>query len=465
MLASATNPALEESALYRASLEQPMSVLALGITVGLMLLVFFRSRHVAVAAIVAAVCYLPQTEVLNLGFHFYAVRLVLLTGIVRAFARSENKGVKWGKIDRAILVYIGIIFFVAILRAPEEMTVRLGGLYDSLLGYFTFRCLVRDENDFRQALAKTAYVIIPFALLMAYECATNRNSFSLFHGVAESSWIRAGKTRAQGPFRNPITAGSFGATFAMLYASLFFSGLRKRSVILGFLASALIVASSHSSGPFLGLALGILAFLCWRVRPKMKFVLWGIVALLVVLQLTMKVPIWFLIGRLSNVTGGGGYHRSMLIEQAVRHFDRWWLCGTVNTADWFPYEMNGKADITNWFIAAGVDAGVLGLFAAIGLVVALFKTLAGGLAANPERRMQKLLWGIGATLAGSLGILISVTYMDQMQIVWYFLLASSAALAVRPAFAPLTVLPDPLPERKRERVGWREQLNSGNVAV
>jgi hypothetical protein len=320
--------------------------------------------------------------------------------------------------------------------------VRLGGLYDGLLSYFLFRFLLKDEADFRLVLRKTAYALIPFAAFLLYETITNHNAFSLFNGIPEASWVRTGHTRAQGPFRNPITAGSFGATFALLYGSLFFSGNRQRFVLVGLAAGIVIVFSSHSSGPFLGVALALLAFFCWRWRGHLKQILLGGVGLLLVIQLFMNAPVWFLIGRISEVTGGGGYHRSMLIEQAIHYADRWWLMGTVNTTDWFPYEINGKADITNFFIAAGVDAGVLGLFAAVALVTSGFKTLGRGLATTLDRQKQRLLWGIGATLVGTIGILFSVTYADQMIVVWYLLLAAIPALA-RPA--PLL---NPRPVRK-----------------
>jgi len=428
---------------YKSALEQAMSFPALALTLLLALLVFSCSRAGAVTAVIAAICYLPQTEQLNFGFHFYAVRLVLLAGVIRVFARGEHRALKFGRIDKAFLFFTLAIFLIASLRAPEELTVRLGGLYDTALGYFLFRCLVRDETDFLTLLSKTAYALIPFAALMLYETFTNHNPFSLFHGIAESSWVRNGSTRAQATFRNPITAGAFGAVFAMLYASLLFAGLRKPFVFVGIFASVAIVFSSHSSGPFLGLALSFLAFFAWRFRSRIKNILYGLLASLLVVALFMNAPIWFLIGRISEVTGGGGYHRSMLIEKFIEHFDRWALAGTNYTADWFPYEINGKADITNFFVLAGVDAGLIGFFLAFALVVTLFKTLNRAIKARPERPVKMLLWGLGATLVGNIGILISVTYMDQMQVVWLFLLASIATLTTipQPVLRPLPAVP------------------------
>jgi hypothetical protein len=433
----------EETDAYKSALEQAMSFPALLLTLLFCFLVFSRSRIAAVTTVVAAVCYLPQTETLNFGFHFYAVRLVLLTGVVRVLSRGEHRDLKLGRFDKIFLAYSLFIPLVAACRAPEELTFRLGGLYDTLLSYFLFRCLLKGEADFFAALSKIAYVILPFAAFMLYETFTNHNFFSLFHGVAESSWIRNGSTRAQGPFRNPITAGSFGANFAMLFASLRFAGLRARFVLVGLFASLAIVFSAHSSGPFLGLALSFMAFFAWRFRTRLKTILYGLLGGLLVLALAMNAPIWFLIGRISEITGGGGYHRSMLIEKAVEYFDRWWLIGTSNTIDWFPYSINGKADITNFFILAGVDAGLIGLALAFALVITAFKTLNRAIKARPGRPGQMLLWGLGAALVGNLGILISVTYADQMQLIWYFLLVSIATLTAvpRPVLQPIPVVP------------------------
>jgi hypothetical protein len=444
---------------YSTALDASMSPSAL-LAIGALALIILlsRSRYLAGAAIIAGVCYLPQTEALNLGFHFYSIRLVLLAGIARVLVRKENASFRFGRLDRALLTYSLVLVVVASLRAPSEFTYRLGGLYDVTLGYYVFRCLIRSLDDFRLILSRTAYALIPFAGLMLYESRTNHNPFALFHGVYVSSEVRYDHVRAVGPFRNAITAGSFGATFAMFYASLYFARLRTRSTYLGLAASIAVVYAAHASGPFLGVALGLLSFGAWKMRKHLKTILWSGVGILLVLQVVMKKPVWFLIGRVSGIAGGGGYHRSLLIDKAVTYFDRWWLCGTVNTGDWFPYTLeSGTADITNFFIAAGVVAGTLGLLASIALIVCAFRELSRGLRAR-EGSEKKLVWGIGGTLVATIGILFSVTYMDQMQIIFLFLLASVAGLADCPQTAPvpeLVVLPPP---RKLERVEWREKI-------
>jgi hypothetical protein len=443
---------------YATALDSSMSPLAMAVIGALVVaLLIFRSRYAAGALIIAGICYLPQTEALNLGFHFYSIRLVLLAGIVRVLIRGENRDFRFGKLDKALLLYSLTLVVMSSLRAPSEFTYRLGGLYDVTLGYYVFRSLIRNTDDFQLILSRTAYVLIPFAGLMLFESFTNHNPFSVFHGVYVSSEVRYDHVRAVGTFRNAITAGAFGASFFMFYGTLFFARVRTLSTYIGLLASLAVVYAAHASGPFLGVALGLLSFALWKMRKQLKMLLWSLVGLLFVLQLVMKKPVWFLIGRASGVAGGGGFHRSLLIDRAITYYGRWALCGTTDTGDWFPYSLeSGSADITNFFIAAGVIAGTLGLIASIALIVVAFKELSRGLKARGGSE-KKLVWGIGATLVATIGILFSVTYMDQMQIVFLFLLASIAALAsFRPAtiFAPV-VLP---PARKREHVEWRERL-------
>ena len=463
------NPPDTSAGIYKAALDAPMSPLALAMTGALVLalLVFFRSRHTAVGAIIAAVCYLPQTEALNLGFHFYAMRLVLLAALIRVMIRGENKGFVWGRLDRALVVYSLVIVVMASIRAPNECTYRLGNLYDILLGYFCFRCLIRDADDFIRSLKRASLVLVPFAGLMLYEAATNHNPFAVFNGVEISSEVRYAHVRATGPFRNPITAGAFGASFAMFYIALIFARVRTRLIYVGLAASLAVVYAAHASGPFCGLAAATVAFFAWKVRKHLKTILWSGVGLLFVLQLLMKKPVWFLIGRVSGIAGGGGYHRSVLIDKAITYFGRWWLDGTTDTADWFPYQLAdyGVADITNWFVAAAVTGGLLGLITSIVLMVACFKMMSRTMSYPIGDSERKLIWGVGASLVGTIAILFSVTYMDQMQVVFYFLLASIAALTMRPKLALAPAPPVPVPVRKLERVQWREKIASGNVAV
>jgi hypothetical protein len=412
-----------------------MTLLGFTVTLAIAMMVIFRSHQVAAVAMISAVCYMTQGQVLNVfGLHFTSVRLILLAGLIRVLSRGELKQLRLNAVDRSLMLYAFAIAIISTLRVGTgpELIYRLGCLYDVLLSYFAFRCFIREERDLREVLAKVSVLIIPFALLMVFESFTARNLFSVFGGVYEDSWIRDGHVRAAGAFRDPIMAGAFGATFVMLFVGGRFAGMTTRQVLPGLVASALIAWCGRSVGPLLGLSLGLVALACWNVRRQVPKICWSIVAILIGLQLIMNAPIWFLIGRASNIFGGGGYHRAFLIDQFFKQFSFWWLSGTSDTSDWFPYQLpDGRADLTNRFIADGVDAGLIGLVLSILLVVRCFQRL--GLAMNVQRRddTEKMLWVLGSTLVGTVGIFFSVTYFDQMEVIWFFLLACIAGVEIR----------------------------------
>ena len=405
------------------------------VTLALALLVLCGSRRMAVVWMIAPVCYITEAQVLNIGgFHFTSIRFVLLAGLIRVIARGESKYFRLNAVDKALIAYAAAILIVSTLRVGkvEQLIYEVGVLYNIFLSYFVFRCLLRDEEDYRAVLARVAYLIVPFALLMVLESFTGRNLFSVFGGVLESSWIRDEHVRSQGPFRNPITAGAFGATFAMLFVSILFARRGTLSTFVGLVASILIVSCARSSGPFLGLGLGLLALACWRFRRHTLKICWGLVAFLVGLQIVMKAPIWFLIGRASDIVGGGGYHRAYLIEQFVNRFSSWWFVGVSDTSNWFPYQLaDGQSDITNMFVGAGVDAGLIGVILCVVLVVRCFQRLGIAMKAHRGTASEKMVWGIGSTLVGSVGILFSVTYFDQTYVMWYFFLACVGSLDIR----------------------------------
>ena len=84
-------------------------------------------------------------------------------------------------------------------------------------------------------------------------------------------------------------------------------------------------------------------------------------------------------------------------------------------------------------MADGVHAGLLGMILSVALIVRCFQRV--GMAIKTTKGHEpvtaKLWWGIGSTLVGDLVILFSVTYMDQMQVIWYFLLACIAGVEIR----------------------------------
>lgn len=408
-----------------------MTPLGAVLTLAFCVAVYCLSRRRAVVAIIAAVCYLTQGQDLDIGFNFTAIRLVLLAGLIRVIVRGELRQLQFNAIDRALIAYSLSILIISVIRSGTvaALVYQIGCLYNIFLSYFVLRSLLVDKEDVRAVLARVTFLIVPIALLMVFESVTNRNIFSAFGGVWEYGMIRDGYVRSQGAFRSPITAGAFGATFAMLFAGVLFARGERRTAIVGLAASIVIVISAHSSGPLMGFMLGLVGLACWNFRQYTRLIRWGIVLSLVGLDMVMKAPVWFLMGRVSDVVGGGGYFRAHLIDQFIKHFSSWCFLGTSNTGDWMPTQLEfGGADLTNQFVADGVNGGLLGLILSVVLVVCCFQRVGRSLRQieGGDLGDQKLIWTLGSTLVGSIGILFSVTYFDQSQVIWYFLLSCIA---------------------------------------
>ena len=412
-----------------------MTLLGAALTLFFCLLVMALDRRGAVLAIIATVCYLTQGQELNVGLHFTSMRLVLLAGMLRVIVRGELGQVRFNRIDGALVIYALYMAMVAILRdrTSAQISYQVGFIYNAFMSYFVIRALLTNEDDLRGVLNGLPWLIAPLALLMVREVQTGSSPFAMFGGLNLESMVRDGQVRASGPFRTPITAGSFGATFAVMYCvEIFRRGLRFIDVT-GLAVSLVIVVCAHSSGPLMGLALGIGCLALWPFRSHTKLMRRGLVFGTIGLHLVMKAPVWFLFGRVSDLIGGGGYHRAYLIDTFIRHFSDWWLMGTSDTSDWLATKLviDEQADITNRFVADGVTGGLIALLLSIFLLTRCFQALGGAMRELGEEDVQreKLLWGMGCTLTATIGILISVTYFDQMHVIWYFLLAGICACA------------------------------------
>ena len=395
-------------------------------------------RVYAALGVMAGVCYITQGQQYVVGgFHMHAIRIVLLTGFVRLVIRGDFRGLKLNKIDWALIGYASATTFIPSLRerTMEEFVYRLGCAYDILLAYWVFRGLIRSWEEFSKYLAGLAFLIVPLALEMILEMMTSRSLFVPFGGIGELT-IREGRARAQGAFRIGITAGVFGATLIPVFVALFRAGGRKGTAVIGLLSALAITYTSNSSGPLMAGLCSIVAWVFWPMRERMSTVRRGIVGVLIGLHLCMKVPVWFIFSKLGALTGGDGWHRSYLIDRFFHFFPSWWLMGTNNTHDWMPYVLpDGNADITDLYVAAGINGGLAALVLLILLLVRCFRYLGRAMAELRDKSFEAetFYWGLGGALFAHVVTLFSVTYWDQVFVVLWSLLAIIASVSDRVA--------------------------------
>jgi hypothetical protein len=416
----------------------PLGMLFLAV---MTVLTFVLPRRLAFLPLLATVCYMPLGQQMIIGgLHFPILRLLILTGVVRVISRGEWHGLAWNRMDKVFLWWavLSVVLGTLSRLTPGVFVNRLGAFYYAVGIYFLVSCWVKDTETFLGLVKVLAVMMVPIAVSMVIEKFTARNVFSILGGVPAITVERGGHLRCQAVFRHPILAGTFGATAFPLFVGLWFQGGKaKKAAMLGGISACIVTIAASSSGALVTLLLGGVGFALWRLRHRMRLVRRGILVAILLLALVMNAPVWYLTARLSGITGGTGWYRGWLIDQAVAHFDEWWLCGTTYTANWSASggevldDDPDNIDITNQFVLEGVRGGVLKLTLFFALIVFCFKAIG--------RRMQNataaslaggmLLWATGVSVYTHCISFFSVTYYDQLAVIWYWLLAVISRIA------------------------------------
>lgn len=409
-------------------------------SVGILILTLKREQ--AFIPLILFACYYPVSgAVVIAGLNFFAPRLLLLFAWARVLLRREISTVNFNNIDKSLVWYVALSVVMNFLleRSGSALANRLGQAYDLIGFYFFFRAIILNFEDIERIFRFLGLIILPLTCLMLYEEFTGRNLFSLLGGVPEFSAVRGDQLRAQGPFRHPVLAGTFGATVMPFFVGVWLSNTSARIfAISGFVCATAIMILTSSSGPALAYCFGIIALFFWRFRERMRAVRWALFFSLIGLHLIMKAPIWFLIGRISNLIGGTGWHRSELIDQAIKHFDEWCFVGTTYTAHWardtglitlpdFP----NMVDITNQYIVIAVNGGILPLAAFIAAIAFAFREVGKAWRSLPDELnpSRLVVWSLGASLFSHVVSFTSISYFDQLNVFWFLLLAMISSLS------------------------------------
>lgn len=394
-------------------------------------------RKYALHPAIIITLYTTYGQIIEIGpFHFYFLRILIIFGLIRILIRREIFTIKLNSIDLTLLCWItvGFVANMFLWQTQDALIYRLGQTYNVIGVYFFIRAVISNNEDIIRVIKFISIAIMPLAIMIILESYTGQNIFNFMGGVPEFSELRKGIPRAQGTFRHPILAGSFGASSLCMFVGLWFYNHKYRKIALIGISSALILTlASNSSGPLISLIIAIFALTMWNFRRYLKPMLWSIPIILLALHIIMKAPVWNLLTKMGAITGGGGWHRAHLITQAVNHFDEWWFIGTKNTADWMPYALSvnpDSADLTNQFINEGVNGGIISMVLFIAVFFTCFRFIKNALKSDEfmEKKDKFLLWTFGATLSVHIASFFSVSYFDQNIFYFYFLIASISSL-------------------------------------
>jgi hypothetical protein len=417
-----------------------MNLLGSSILVVLILVVLGSSRRVALLGMIAGVLFLTQAQQIEvLGFNLFAIRFLELAGFIRVMARREFSFRNLTNLDKALIWLYIFKTTVFLLRSSTGQSFAIGELVDAFLCYFTFRGLLQNMEDFQRFLRVFIFFLAPYVLLVVIESRTGHNPFAVLGGMEGGDrWMRHDRPRCFGSFRQPDTLGMFAASFIPLYIGMSCVARERTRSLLGICFCLIIAWAANSGGPAAAVVTGLSSWGFWHFRMEMQKVRWGIVATFTALAFAMKAPVWFIFARVSNITGGDGWHRSHLIDVAYTNLGQWWFAGMPieKTSGWFAYGLENlsQADITNQFISLGLASGLGAIVLLILIITRAFSNLGKALAvvrtgSTKAATDEFLLWGLGAVLVVHIVDWFGITYFDQMYVIWFMQLAAISSIS------------------------------------
>ncbi len=404
--------------------------LALVTVLALMALTLVVKRKRAVYPIIFAACFLPAAQRLVIaGADFSMLRLLILAGMIRVFAKGELRTFKWIKLDTLVTAWcvISALAFIVLWGSMGKLIFRVGQLYDILGLYLYFRVVIRKWGDVEGAVRFTVALIPVLLVFFLMEKQSGKNPFH-FLGAQEWATIRHGRVRCQGPFPHAILAGTYFAAVLPMALVLFFRPKGTFFVIKSLVGVMGLVYFCASSTPLVGVAAGSLGLAGWAMRYQTSMLRMGTVATLFVLHLVMKAPVWHLIARLSFSQGNTAHHRFLLIDRTIHHFTEWAAIGVKGTSHWG----HAMGDLTNQFAREAARGGFLSLIFFCWALAEGF-SLVGKLWRRVRRNKAKryMAWGLGAALFAHclMFLSISITHSQQNMSMFFFILASVGSLS------------------------------------
>ncbi len=396
--------------------------LILTLSMGLLLILLPR-KYVIIPLLIGSIFIPINQRFIIAGLDFFMFRMLILFGWFRLLLKREVFELKINILD---ILVVSFYFFLTLIytlqwATTQAMISKMGIAFDALGSYFIYRVLIRNYEDIEVLIKILIFISIPLSLFMLLEYFSARNMFSIFGGVPEITVVRDGRLRCQGPFFHPIMAGTFGAAiFPFSFYRWFTDYKGKIFAVIGFISSSIIVATSSSSGPAIALIVAILGISFWIFRNFMYIFRWGLLCLVILLHLVMEAPVWALIARVKVFGSSTGYYRYELIDEFINNFSEWWLLGTRSTAHWGAY---GLWDVTNQYIRYSIDGGLITLVIMIVLIIFCFNIIGKAMdIIKYDSIEKKLLWSLGVSLFVHITSFMSVSYFDQLVIMWYMIL-------------------------------------------
>ena len=290
-------------------------------------------RRLAPIPLLLGALYITRDQILMVGpAHFTVVQILITVGMVRALVRGEWIAGGMNNMDRVVILWAIWMFGSSAFHTSGAWVFRAGILWTSLGSYFLFRIFIQNDEDVKYVFKVLCVLLVPVAILMVLEKLTGKNYIAALGGVNIIPDFREGRFRAQGAFAHAILAGTAGAgCFPM---ALYLWKSHRKLSLLGLFGAGGMIFAATSSGPVMMLFFSIFGLLLWKIRGYLRTFRWLALVAVIVLDMIMKAPVYFLMARIDIAGGSTGYYRAQLIRSSIEHLHEWWSVGTDYTRHW-----------------------------------------------------------------------------------------------------------------------------------
>lgn len=397
--------------------------------------------------LIIAGCHIGNVEILP---ELTTARVLILIGLIKAMREGPPLWSSKSRLDVA-MAFFSVIAICSTLGHEANQWVRsplmerLGLVLNVLGSYLYGRAYLPDIDSFRRYASLLPLVLIPLAIGMTFEQRTRQNPYHLLGAGGQRATVREGKVRAQGPFRHPILAGTAGASALAFAYLLWYTGRRRRALLATVVCMAIVLASA-SSGPLAAVAVSAAAVFGWKWRHRLNWALWGGVAFAIFYVLYSGRGPWYLMASIDLVGGSTGWHRAFLMDQGFKHLNEWWLCGTDATRHWMPTGVSWnplQTDITNYYLYLGIMGGLPLMLCLVACLFIAFRALGRRMLQlrMVESPDEMVLWCAGTSIATHALSFVSISYFDQMYILFYVLLGAIPGLVTGALLGPRGITP------------------------
>jgi hypothetical protein len=396
------------------------------VVIAIILILMLPRKYIVVPLLITIFLTPFGQQIYTAGMHLFVARILILVGWIRILALkvSSRKPLVEGGLTSVDILFIAwvscrVVATVLLFQDTPSIINQAAFIWDVMGGFFLLRFLIRDQEDITRTLKVLACIVFLLSLVMINERTQNLNVFG-FIGGRLIPFFRDGAIRSQASFAGPIPAGTFAATLICVFVWMWTSGAARLMGILGTVGALIMIGTSASSTPVMGLAGAVVGVLMWPARGYLRQVRWGIAITLLSLHLVMKAPVWMLINHVDIIGGNSGYHRAMLIDGLMKHFNDWWLVGAKTTKYW-GWDMWDQAD---QFVLEGESGGLATLVCFVWMIKRMFARLGTARkAAAGDLGRQWFFWLLGATLFSHVVSFFGISFSDQSVYAWFALIA------------------------------------------